>query len=203
MQSLTKFEITVFKKYIAARWLAWSQRVVYQARACGFETELTAAGREGLSVGAAIFDRSKVDPMRLQNAHEAWMTLINNCRGMTLEIVQRSEAPNGAWRNLESHFRAKKIREILRSSHEINGKTIQLGEDPFQLMIENGRLAADLNRLGDRSVTELKKCGTIVAELSADYEIEVRMLENNPACLERAEIERGVGNQYKSFLSHQ
>ena len=43
----------------------------------------------------------------------------------------------------------------------------------------------------------------IVAILSAGYEIEVRMLENNPTCLERAEIERVVGNQYSRLLRQQ
>ena len=75
----------------------WYQRVVYQARACGFEAKLTAAEREGLRVGADVFDESNVDPVGLRNAHVAWMMLINNCRGMSLEIVQRSEAPNAAW----------------------------------------------------------------------------------------------------------
>ena len=79
-------------------------------------------------------------------------------------------------------------------SHEVNEKTMQPGEDPFQIMMEIDRLAADIHRLGDRSVTELRKCVIIVAGLSADYEIEVRMLENNPAGLDRADIERVVGN---------
>ena len=69
-------------------------------RACGFKGKLTAAEGEGLSVGADVFDRSTVDLVRLQNAPAAWMTLINNCRRMTLEVVQRSEAPNDGWRNL-------------------------------------------------------------------------------------------------------
>ena len=90
----------------------------------GFEDELTAAEGGGLSVGAAVFDSSNVDPARLRNAHVAWMTPINSCSGMALEIVQRSNAPNDAWRNLESHFRAKGTREIPRLFHEINGKTI-------------------------------------------------------------------------------
>ena len=33
-----------------------------------------------------------------------------------------------------------------------------------------------------------------MAGLSADYKIEVRMLEDNPICLEKAEVERAVGN---------
>ena len=85
------------------------------------------------------------------------MILLNNCRGMTLEIIQRREAPNDAWRNLESHYRAKETREILCLSHEINGKTMPPEEDPFQFMMEIGRLAADLHRLGDRPATELRK----------------------------------------------
>ena len=61
-------------------------------------------------------------------------------------------------------------------------------------MIEFDRLAADLHRLGDRSITELRKYVIIVAGLAADYKIKVRMLENNPTGLERAEIERVVEN---------
>ena len=113
---------------------------------------------------------------------------------MALEIVQRSKAPNDAWRNLESHYRAKGTREILRLSHEMNGKTMQPGEDPSHFMMEIDWLAADLHRLGGRSVTELRKCVITVAGLSADYEIEVWVLENNPTGLKRAETKRAVGN---------
>ena len=182
--------------------MTWNQRAVHQARACGFEAELTATEGEGLSVRADVFDRSNIDPVRLRNAHAEWTTLNNNCRKMALEIVQRSEASNDAWRNLESHNRVKGTREMLRFSHKFNGKTMQPGEDPFQFMMEVDRLVADLHKLGDRSVTELRKCVIIVADLSADY-IEVRMLENNPAGLERARIERVVGNKYNRLLRHQ
>ena len=80
---------------------------MYQARVSGFENELTAAVGDGLSVGADVFDSSNVDPVRLRIAHVAWMTLINSCSGVALEIVQRSDPPNDAWRNLEFHYRVK------------------------------------------------------------------------------------------------
>ena len=115
---------------------------------------------------------------------------------MALEIVQRSEAPNDAWRNLGFHYRTKGTREIFRPSHEINGKTMESGSDPFKFMMEVDRLAADLRCLGDKSVTEFRKCVIIVSGLSADFEMECRILENNPTGLSRAEIERVVGNQY-------
>ena len=101
IQTPIKFDALVFEGDSASSWLTWSQRVLYQVRACGFEAQLTAAEGEGLSVGADVFDRNNVDPVRLRNTHAAWMTLNNNCRGMALEIVQRSEAPNDAWRNLK------------------------------------------------------------------------------------------------------
>ena len=129
--------------------------------------------------------------------------LINSCSGIALEIVQRSDAPNEAWRNLEFHYRAKGTREILRLPHEINGKTMELGSDPFKFIMEVDRLAADLHRLGDKSVTELRKCVIIVSGLSADFEMECRILENNPAGLNRAEIERVVGNQCNRLLRQQ
>ena len=179
LQTPIKFDVPAFDGDSTASWLTWSQRVLYQARASGFENELTAAEGDGLSVGADVFDSSNVDPVRLRNAHVAWMTLINSCSGMTLEIVQRSNAPNEAWRNLELHYRAKRTREILRLSHEINGKTMEPGGDPLKLMMEVDRLAADLHRLGDKSATELRKCVIIVSGLSADFEMECRILENN------------------------
>ena len=150
-----------------------------------------------------FLDSSNVDLVRLRNAHVAWMTLINSCSEMSFEIVQCSNAPNDAWRNLESHYRAKATREILRLSHEINGKTMEPGGDPFEFMMEIDRLAADLHRLGDKSVTELRKCVIIVSGLSADFEMECRILENNPVGLNRAEIERVVGNQYNRLLRQQ
>ena len=122
---------------------------------------------------------------------------------MALEIVQRSNAPNVAWKNLEPHYRAKGTREIGRLSHEINGKTIEPGGDPFKFIMEIDRLAADLHRLGDKAVIGLKKCVIIVSGLSADFEMECRMLENNPAGLNRAGIERVVGNQYSRLLGQQ
>ena len=66
-------------------------------------------------------------------------------------------------------------------------------------MMEIDLLAADLHRLGE----ELGKCVIIVAELSADDEIEACMLENNPTGLERAEIERVAENQCNWLLRHQ
>ena len=131
------------------------------------------------------------------------MTLIISCSGMALEIVQRSSAPNDAWRNLESHYRGKGTREILCLSHEINGKTMEPGGNSFKFIMEIDRLAADLHRLGDKSVRELAKCVIIVSGMSADFVMECRMLENNPPGLNRAEIERVVGNQYNRLLRQQ
>ena len=110
VQSPIKFDVPVFEGDSAASWLTWSQRVIHHAIACGFEAELTTAEGERLSIGVDVFDRSNVDPVRLRNAHTTWMTLINNCRGMVLGIVQRSEAPNDAWRKFKSHYRAKGTR---------------------------------------------------------------------------------------------
>ena len=199
-----KFDVPAFEGDSTASWLTWSQGVLYQARASGFENELTAAGSDGLSVGADVFDSSNVDPVRLRkNAQVDWMTLINSCGGMSLEIVQRSNVSNDAWRNLEFHYRAKGTREILRLYHEINGKTMEPGGDPFKFMMEVDRLAADLHRLDDKSVTELRKCVIIVSGMSTDFEMECRILEDNLAGLNRAEIERVVGNQYNRLLRQQ
>ena len=115
--------------------------------------------------------------------------------------MQCSEAPNGARQNLKSYYRAKQIREILRLSHKINGKTTESGSDPYKFTMEIDRLAADLHRLGDKSLVELRKGVIIVAGLSADHEMKCQSVENNPTGFERAEIERVVGNQFTSLLT--
>ena len=141
VQTSIKFDVPVFEGDSTASWLTWSQRVLCQARATGFEDELTAAEGDGLSVGADVFDSRNVDLVRLHNTHVAWMTLINSWSGMALEIVQRSNVPNDAWRNIESHYTTKGTREILRLSDEINGKTMEPGGDPFKFMMKIDRLA--------------------------------------------------------------
>ena len=65
-QTPIKFDAPAFEGDSTASWLTWSQRVLYQARASGFENELTAAEGDGLSVGADVFDSSNVDPVRLR-----------------------------------------------------------------------------------------------------------------------------------------
>ena len=77
------------------------------------------------------------------------------------------------------------------------------GGDPLKFMMEVDRLAADLHRLGYKSATELRKGVIIVSGLSADFEMECRILENNPAGLNRVEIERVVENQYNRLLRQQ
>ena len=70
-QTYFKFDVPAFEGDSTASWLTWSQRVLYQARASGFEDELIAAEGDGLSVRADVFDSSNVDPVRLRNAHVA------------------------------------------------------------------------------------------------------------------------------------
>lgn len=66
--------------------------------------------------------------------------------------------------------------------------------------MEIDRLAADLPRLGNKSVSaDLRTCVIIVAGLCANYEI----VENNSDGHIRAEIEHVVGNQYNRLLRRQ
>ena len=110
VQTSIKFDVPAFEGDSSASWLTWSQRVLYQSRASGFEDELTAAEGDGLSVGADVFDSSNIYPARLRNAHVTWMKLINSCSGMALlEIVQRSNVLNDAWRNLNHTIKQKEL----------------------------------------------------------------------------------------------
>ena len=76
-------------------------------------------------------------------------------------------------------------------------------EGLFRIQDGNSRVSSRLHRLGDKSVTKLRKCVIIVAGLSNDHDIECRMLENSPTGLERAETELILGNQYNRLLRQQ
>ena len=65
VQSPNKYDVPAFEGESTASWLTWGQRVIYQARSCGFEGELIAAEGDGLSVGADVFDSSNEMRMRL------------------------------------------------------------------------------------------------------------------------------------------
>ena len=72
-----------------------------------------------------------------------------------------------------NHTMEQREEDILRLSHEVNGKTMEPGEDLFKFMMGINRLAADLYILGNRYVTELRQSVIIVAGLSADYRLGV------------------------------
>lgn len=62
--------------------------------------------------------------------------------------------------------------------------------------MEIDRLAADSYRLGDKSLTGLRKCVIIVTGTSAGHVMEYRMLYNNPADLIGEIEDIIVGKQY-------
>ena len=96
VQSPTKFEMPAFEGDSPGSWLTWSQKVVYQATACGFEAEVIAVEGEGMSVGADVFDGSNVGLVRLRNAQRRMDGAHVQLQKMPLEFVQRSDAPNDA-----------------------------------------------------------------------------------------------------------
>ena len=61
LKSPIKFDVPIFEGERAASWLMWSRRVVCQARACGFEAELTAAkGEEKTAMVQKILGKSDI-----------------------------------------------------------------------------------------------------------------------------------------------
>ena len=69
VQSPIKLDVPVFEGDSAASWFTWSQRVVYQTRACCFGAELAAAEGERVSVGADVFDRSDGGDYEMHTYH--------------------------------------------------------------------------------------------------------------------------------------
>ena len=66
VHSSIKFGVPAFEDDSAASCLVWSLRVVYQARASGFEAGLTAAEGEELSIEAYVSDSSNIDPVNCE-----------------------------------------------------------------------------------------------------------------------------------------
>lgn len=73
-----------------------SQRVLYEARACGFEDELTTVEGSGRSAGGDDFGGFNVDPVGAQNTNLAWMVLVVNLKLCNVETdgTKRGEISN-------------------------------------------------------------------------------------------------------------
>lgn len=121
IQPLVKYHVPTFD----------GDSAMYQARACGFHHESTTAQGEGLCVGAKVFDDRGLHPVIFRNAHAAWITLVNSYKGMVLDIIKKTKAPNDAWQNLQEHYRTRGTREVHRLSHKLTGKTMEPGKGPF------------------------------------------------------------------------
>ena len=90
----------------AEDWNDWSQAHRAQLTALGCVDVLNATGDDELEVGREDFDSRSCDPTKLSKANQVWVSLITNCNGIALEIVQGSVSPSQAWRRLAQHYHA-------------------------------------------------------------------------------------------------
>ena len=68
-----------------------------QISALGCEDAVTIPTAQYVEVGAETFDGSQIYPETLRKAKQVWVSLITNCKGVVVEIVQGANSPSQAW----------------------------------------------------------------------------------------------------------
>ena len=176
-----------------ADWDKWHKIYSLQAKILGFAEELVAT--DEIRVGAESFSSQDNDPLRAKRASEAWLSLITTCKGTVLEIVQSTDSPSAAWRELLQRYRVCGLKEKSGLMREFNSLTMGLGEDPKKFTVRVDPVARDLQRVG-KAVDEDDKNLTILNGLAQEYAVERRILEEGDDEPTRVHIEKVILNQY-------
>ena len=118
-----------------------------QARILGFAEELVAT--DEIRVRAEDFNsRQGIGLLRVKRASKAWLSLITTCKGTALEIVQSTDSPNAARRELLQRYRACGLKENSRLMRGFNSLKMELGGDPEKFIMRVDRVVRELRRVG-------------------------------------------------------
>ena len=77
-------------------WTTWSKVHRAQLSALGCADALTETAGDETKVNRDDFDRGSVDPDRLHNAQQAWVSLVTSCKGVAFDIVNAEESASEA-----------------------------------------------------------------------------------------------------------
>ena len=100
-----------------------------------------------IRVGAEDFNSQGIAPLRAKRAFEAWFSLTATCKGTALEIVQSTDSPSAAWRELLQRYRACGLKVKSRLMQELNLLKMKLEEDPMKFTMRVNRAARELRRI--------------------------------------------------------
>ena len=84
-------------------WTTWSRVHRAQLSALGCADALTETAGDETKVNCDDFDRGSVDPDQLRKAQQAWVSLVNSCKGVAVDIVNAEESVSEAWAKLIQH----------------------------------------------------------------------------------------------------
>ena len=176
-------------------WNAWSKVYMAQISGLGCEDVLTTPAAQDVNVGADNFDGSQVNPEMLWKAKHVWVSLITDCKGVALEIVQVADSPSQAWRQLVQHYRASGVKERRRLALDFYSMKMEFGEHPRQFFLRVDCLVKEMERAG-RPTLEIDIDIVVLTGLSSQYDAEVRILESSVEWPDITWIERAVYNYY-------
>ena len=179
-------------------WDEWHKAYSSQARILDVAEELVET--DEIRVGVDNFNSQGVNPMRAKRASEAWLSLIITCEDTALKILQSTDSPNAAWRELLQRYPARGLKDKSRLIREFNSLKMELGEGPKKLTTRGDRVAGELRQVG-KAVDEDDKNLAILNGLRQEYAVEWRMLEGRNNEPTRVRIEKVILNQYKTIAS--
>ena len=111
----------------------------------GFTKELVTT--DEIRVGVENFNSNGFDRLRAKRAFKLWLSLITTGEGSALVIVQSTNSPSAAWRELLQRYLVCGLKEEGRLMQEFNSLKMELGEDPKNITMRVDRVARGLRRV--------------------------------------------------------
>ena len=133
-----------------ADWDEWHKVYSSQARILGFAKELVET--DEIRVGADNFNSQGVNPLRAKRASEAWLFLITTCKDTALEMLQSTDSPSAAWRELLQRYHARGLKDKNRLIRVFNSLKMELGEGPKNSLREGIASPVSCDKLGKPSM---------------------------------------------------
>ena len=139
----------------------------------GFADKLVATYE--IRVGNEDFNSSVSTRCERSARQRRGFSFIAICKGTALEIVQSTDSPSVAWRELLQRYRACGLKEKSTLMRDFNSLKMELVEDPIKFIMRVDRVARELRQVG-KAVDAGDKNVAILNGLMKEYTVDRRML---------------------------
>ena len=165
-----------------------------QARILGFADKQVATNE--IKVGNEDFNSLVSTRCERSARPRRGFSFITICKGTAPEIMQSTDSPSVAWRELLQWYRARGLKEKSTLMRDFNSLKMELVEDPIKFTVRVDRVARELRQVG-KTVDVGDKNLAILNGLMEEYTVDRRMLGAEDHKRTRAHSEKVNLNRYE------